>query len=57
MATGYSSGLGSPGTGRTAERPEMELAHVVTLEGERTRRIEEFFDRSEALQACGLQTK
>jgi ketosteroid isomerase-like protein len=34
---------------------EMELAHVVTLEGDRTRRIEEFFDRSEALEAARLQ--
>ncbi len=36
---------------------EMELAHVVTLEGGRTRRIEEFFERSEALHAAGLHTK
>jgi ketosteroid isomerase-like protein len=35
---------------------EMELAHVVTLEGDRTRRIEEYFDRSEALKAAGLPT-
>jgi ketosteroid isomerase-like protein len=34
---------------------EMELAHVVTLEDDRTRRIEEFFNRSEALEAAGLQ--
>jgi ketosteroid isomerase-like protein len=33
---------------------EMELAHVVTLEGGRTRRIEEYFDRTEALEAVGL---
>jgi ketosteroid isomerase-like protein len=33
---------------------EMELAHVVTIEGERTRRIQEYFDRAEALQAAGL---
>ena len=35
---------------------EMELAHVLTLDGEgRTRRLEEFFDRGEALQAVGLE--
>jgi ketosteroid isomerase-like protein len=34
---------------------EMELAHVVTLEGGKTRRIEEFFDRAEALEAVGLR--
>jgi ketosteroid isomerase-like protein len=32
----------------------MELAHVVTLEEGRTRRIEEYFDRAEALAAVGL---
>jgi ketosteroid isomerase-like protein len=35
---------------------EMELAHVLTLDGDRTRRIEELFDRSEALEAAGLNT-
>jgi ketosteroid isomerase-like protein len=34
---------------------EMELAHVVTLDGRRTRRIEEYLDRAEALQAAGLE--
>lgn len=34
---------------------EMELAHVVTIEGDRTKRIQEYFDRSEALRATGLQ--
>jgi ketosteroid isomerase-like protein len=34
---------------------EMELAHVVTIERDRTRRIQEYFDRSEALRAAGLQ--
>jgi ketosteroid isomerase-like protein len=34
---------------------KMELAHVVTLEGGKTRRIEEYFDRSEALKAVGLE--
>ena len=34
---------------------EMELAHVLTLdENRRTRRIEEFFDKDEALAAVGL---
>ena len=33
---------------------EMELAHVITLEGGRVRRLEEYFDRAEALQAAGL---
>ena len=34
---------------------EMELAHVLTIEGGRTRRIQEYFDRAEALQAVGLE--
>ena len=34
---------------------EMELAHVFTLDGEKTRRLEEFFDRGEALEAVGLR--
>jgi ketosteroid isomerase-like protein len=34
---------------------EGELAHVLTLEGGKTRRIEEFFDRAEALEAVGLE--
>jgi ketosteroid isomerase-like protein len=33
---------------------EMELAHVFTLEDGHTRRLEEYFDRSEALAAVGL---
>jgi ketosteroid isomerase-like protein len=33
---------------------EMELAHVVTFEGERIRRQEEYFDRAEALEVAGL---
>jgi ketosteroid isomerase-like protein len=33
---------------------EMELAHVLTLEGGRTRRLEEYFDRAEGLEAAGL---
>lgn len=32
---------------------EMELAHVVTFEGDRIRQIQEYFDRSEALRAAG----
>ena len=35
---------------------DMELAHVLTIDGEgRTRRLEEFFDRGEALAAAGLE--
>jgi ketosteroid isomerase-like protein len=34
---------------------DMELAHVLTIDDEgRTRRLEEFFDRAEALDAAGL---
>ena len=33
---------------------EMELAHVITVEDGRTRRMEEYFDRDEALRAVGL---
>jgi ketosteroid isomerase-like protein len=33
---------------------EMELAHVVTIEDGKTRRIEEFIDRDEGLDAAGL---
>jgi hypothetical protein len=32
----------------------MELAEIWTLEGGRIRRIEEYFDRAEALDAVGL---
>jgi ketosteroid isomerase-like protein len=35
---------------------DMELAHVLTIDDEgRTRRLEEFFDRAEALGAVGLE--
>jgi len=34
---------------------EMELAHVATYEGEKIRRLEEYFDRDEALAAAGLR--
>jgi ketosteroid isomerase-like protein len=33
---------------------EMELAHLITIENGKTRRIQEFFDRAEALRAAGL---
>jgi ketosteroid isomerase-like protein len=33
---------------------EMELAHVVTIEHGRTRRLQEYFNRAEALKAVGL---
>ena len=44
--TGHGAGSGAP--------MEMELAHVVTIEGGRTRRIQEYLDRDEALEAAGL---
>ena len=34
---------------------EMELAHVGTSERGRTRRVQEYFDRTEALEAVGLE--
>ena len=35
---------------------DMELAHVLTIDAEgRTRRLEEFFDRAEALRAVGIE--
>ena len=35
---------------------DMELAHVLTITDDgRTRRIEEFFDRGEALAAAGIE--
>jgi len=35
---------------------DMELAHVLTIDVEgKTRRLEEFFDRAEALEAVGLR--
>ena len=35
---------------------DMELAHVITIDDEgRTRRLEEFFDREEALASVGLE--
>jgi hypothetical protein len=34
----------------------MQLAHVLTIDEEgKTRRLEEFFDRAEALEAGGLR--
>jgi ketosteroid isomerase-like protein len=33
---------------------DMELAHVLTFEGDKLRRQEEYFDRAEALEAVGL---
>jgi ketosteroid isomerase-like protein len=33
----------------------MELAHVVTIEDGRTRRIQEYVDRTEGLKAAGLE--
>ena len=35
---------------------DMQLAHVLTIDAEgNTRRLEEFFDRAEALEAAGLR--
>jgi ketosteroid isomerase-like protein len=34
---------------------EMELAHVITLQGGRIRRLEEYMDRAEALEVVGLE--
>jgi ketosteroid isomerase-like protein len=34
---------------------EMELAQVVTIEAGKTRRVQEYFDRAEALKAVGLE--
>ena len=34
---------------------DMELAHVLTLDKGRTRRLEEFFDRAEGLAAAGIE--
>ena len=45
-------------TGHAAEGNlplEMELAHVVTLEDGKVRRLEEYMDREEALEAVGLR--
>jgi ketosteroid isomerase-like protein len=44
--TGHGADSGAP--------MEMELAHVFTMENRRTRRLEEYFDRAEALAAVGL---
>jgi ketosteroid isomerase-like protein len=44
-------------TGRGADSGasmEMELAHVITTEGGMTRRIQEYFDRTQALEAVDL---
>jgi ketosteroid isomerase-like protein len=44
------------GRGASSGAPmEMELAHVLTLEGGRIKRIEEYADRAEGLQVAGLE--
>lgn len=44
------------GHGAGSEVPmEMEMAHVVTLEEGRVRRVEEYMDRAEGLRAAGLR--
>jgi ketosteroid isomerase-like protein len=45
--SGHEAGSGLP--------IDMELAHVLTLEDGRVRRLEEFTDRAEALKAVGLE--
>jgi len=45
--SGHGAGSGLP--------IDMELAHVLTLEDGRVRRLEEFTDRAEALKAVGLE--
>jgi len=43
------------GRGAASGMPlDMEMAHVITLENGRIRRLEEYFDRAEALAAAGL---
>jgi ketosteroid isomerase-like protein len=43
------------GHGANSDVPiEMELAHVVTIDEGKIRRIEEYFERSEGLAAAGL---
>ena len=43
------------GHGASSRLPiDMELAHVLTLEEGRVRRLDEFTDRTEALEAAGL---
>ncbi len=43
------------GHGEESRAPaEMELAHVITMRDGRAARVEEYFDRAEALEAAGL---
>jgi len=44
--TGHGADSGAP--------MEMELAHVITVEGRKTRRVQEYTDRYEALRAAGF---
>ncbi len=44
--SGHGAGSGVP--------MEMELAHILYVDGGRIRRLEEYFDRDEALAAAGL---
>jgi ketosteroid isomerase-like protein len=44
------------GHGASSGMPlDMEMAHVITLEAGRIRRLAEYFDRTEALRAVGLE--
>ena len=44
---GHGAGSGLP--------VEMEMAHVITLSGGKFARLDEYFDRGEALKAAGLE--
>jgi ketosteroid isomerase-like protein len=41
--------------GESGAAMEMELAHVATYEGGKLKRLQEYFDRAEALEAVGLR--
>jgi hypothetical protein len=47
--SGHGTGSGVP--------MDMELAHVWTVEDAKIRRIEEYFDRAEALEVAGLRER
>lgn len=44
--SGHGAGSGAP--------MEMEMAHVVTVEDGRIRRVQEYMERAEALRSAGL---
>jgi ketosteroid isomerase-like protein len=45
--SGHGAGSGVP--------IDMELAHVLTIRGGKTRRLEEYSERAEGLEAAGLR--